>query len=143
MLTLQLLVARLIIKGFNLILMSAMHVMHYGEYGSAGADEPADPTAGMSAREKKMHELQQRLRQSRKANENAVIAEKRRQQVASAGIACLARTAAASRLTVALRTGSADHQALLTVFKASSAWQFGQYHVASALLQLPLLVHSF
>lgn len=35
----------------------------------------------MSAREKKMYELQQRLRQSRKANENAVIAEKRRQQV--------------------------------------------------------------
>lgn len=46
-----------------------------------GADEPADPTAGMSARERKMYELQQRLRQSRKANENAVIAEKRRQQV--------------------------------------------------------------
>ena len=45
------------------------------------AAEPADPTAGMSAREKKMYELQQRLRQSRKANENAVIAEKRRQQV--------------------------------------------------------------
>ena len=45
------------------------------------AGEPADPTAGMSARDKKMYELQQRLRQSRKANENAVIAEKRRQQV--------------------------------------------------------------
>ena len=45
------------------------------------AAEPADPTAGMSSREKKMYELQQRLRQSRKANENAVIAEKRRQQV--------------------------------------------------------------
>ena len=45
------------------------------------AVEPADPTAGMSAREKKMYELQQRLRQSRKANENAVIAEKRKQQV--------------------------------------------------------------
>lgn len=45
------------------------------------AVEPADPTSGMSSREKKMYELQQRLRQSRKANENAVIAEKRRQQV--------------------------------------------------------------
>ena len=45
------------------------------------AVEPADPTAGMSGREKKMYELQQRLRQSRKANENAVIAEKRKQQV--------------------------------------------------------------
>ncbi len=49
--------------------------------GCVGAVEPADPTAGMSGREKKMYELQQRLRQSRKANENAVIAEKRRQQV--------------------------------------------------------------
>jgi len=45
------------------------------------AVEPADPTSGMSSRERKMYELQQRLRQSRKANENAVIAEKRRQQV--------------------------------------------------------------
>ncbi|DBA76983.1 hypothetical protein WJX77_003955 [Trebouxia sp. C0004] len=47
--------------------------------------EPADPTAGMSSREKKMYELQQRLRQSRKANENAVIAEKRRQQRGETG----------------------------------------------------------
>lgn len=34
-----------------------------------------------------MYELQQRLRQSRKANENAVIAEKRRQQVTAASTA--------------------------------------------------------
>lgn len=52
------------------------------------AAEPADPTAGMSAREKKMYELQQRLRQSRKANENAVIAEKRRQQVSFHELLC-------------------------------------------------------
>ena len=79
------------------MLMSAMHLTDKSKYkyGSAGADEPADPTAGMSAREKKMYELQQRLRQSRKANENAVIAEKRRQQVALPGIACLASVAAA------------------------------------------------
>ncbi|KAK9811222.1 hypothetical protein WJX72_000229 [[Myrmecia] bisecta] len=34
----------------------------------------------MSARQRKLYELQQKLRQSRKANENAVISEKRRQQ---------------------------------------------------------------
>eukprot|EP00891_Asterochloris_glomerata_P007687 jgi/Astpho2/7687/Aster-02569 len=34
----------------------------------------------MSARERKLYALQQRLRQSRKANENAVVAEKKRQQ---------------------------------------------------------------
>jgi pre-mRNA-splicing factor SYF2 len=39
-----------------------------------------DPTAGMSAREKKLWELQQRLRQSRKANQMAVVAEKKRLQ---------------------------------------------------------------
>ena len=58
-----------------------MHQRFQSVKPHAFAGEPADPTAGMSAREKKMYELQQRLRQSRKANENAVIAEKRRQQV--------------------------------------------------------------
>lgn len=64
-----------------------IHKRHTSSSRCAGADEPADPTVNMSAREKKMYELQQRLRQSRKANENAVIAEKRRQQVAAASIA--------------------------------------------------------
>lgn len=48
--------------------------------GGCGTEEGADPTAGMSAREKKLWELQQRLRQSRKANQLAVVAEKKRNQ---------------------------------------------------------------
>jgi cyclophilin family peptidyl-prolyl cis-trans isomerase len=44
------------------------------------AVQGADPTAGMTAREKKMYELRQKLQQSRKANQNAVIAEKKRQR---------------------------------------------------------------
>ena len=35
----------------------------------------------MSERERKLAELQARLRQSRKANQNAVIAERRREKV--------------------------------------------------------------
>jgi protein subunit release factor A len=44
-----------------------------------------DPYAGMSERERKLAELQARLRQSRKANQNAVIAERRREKVGTAG----------------------------------------------------------
>lgn len=40
-----------------------------------------DPYAGMTKRERKLAELQARLRQSRKANQNAVIAERRREKV--------------------------------------------------------------
>ena len=47
------------------------------------AEQGADPTAGMSARERKLYALQQRLQQSRKANENAVVAENKRQQVST------------------------------------------------------------
>lgn len=39
-----------------------------------------DPTAGMSERQKKLFELQQRLKASRKANQTAVVAERRRKQ---------------------------------------------------------------
>ena len=42
--------------------------------------EGADPTAGMSERQKKLFELQQRLKASRKANQTAVVAERRRKQ---------------------------------------------------------------
>ena len=42
--------------------------------------EGADPTAGMSERQKKLFELQQRLKASRKANQSAVVAERRRKQ---------------------------------------------------------------
>ncbi len=41
--------------------------------------EGADPTAGMGPRQKKLWELQQKLRASRKANQDAMVAEKRRQ----------------------------------------------------------------
>ncbi|GAB4822098.1 hypothetical protein N2152v2_009144 [Parachlorella kessleri] len=45
-----------------------------------GGQPGVDPTANMNARQKKLYELQQRMRQARKANENAVVAEKRKQQ---------------------------------------------------------------
>ena len=41
----------------------------------------ADPTQGMSDKQKRMWNLQQKLQQSRKANQGAVIAEKKRDQV--------------------------------------------------------------
>lgn len=41
--------------------------------------EGADPTEGMNARQKKLYLIQQKLRQSRKANQQAVVAEKRRE----------------------------------------------------------------
>ena len=40
----------------------------------------ADPTAGMSERQKKLFQLQQRLKASRKANQTAVVQERRRKQ---------------------------------------------------------------
>lgn len=40
-----------------------------------------DPYAGMNERQRKLAELQARLRQSRKANQNAIIAERRREKV--------------------------------------------------------------
>lgn len=42
--------------------------------------EAADPTEGMSERQKKLFELQQRLKSSRKANQTAVMQERRRKQ---------------------------------------------------------------
>ncbi|KAK9863476.1 hypothetical protein WJX84_010976 [Apatococcus fuscideae] len=42
--------------------------------------EGADPTAGMTEKQKRMWNLQQKLQQSRKANQGAVIAEKKRDQ---------------------------------------------------------------
>ena len=44
----------------------------------AAVTEVADPTAGMSARQRQLWELQQRLRVSRKQNSDAVVAERRR-----------------------------------------------------------------
>lgn len=43
-----------------------------------------DPTAGMNPRQKKLWELQQRMKAARKANETAVVVEKRKQAAAKA-----------------------------------------------------------
>jgi peptidylprolyl isomerase len=62
-----------------------------GEAGGAGADADADagagagdPTAGMSARQRRLHDIKQRMHQARRANESAVVAEKKKQQLAQA-----------------------------------------------------------
>lgn len=54
-----------------------------GADGEAAAMEVggADPYAGMSERQRKLAELRQKMAQCRKANQNAVIAEKKRQKV--------------------------------------------------------------
>lgn len=41
----------------------------------------SNPYDGMSARQRKLHELRNQLKMSRKANQNAVIAEKKRIKV--------------------------------------------------------------
>ncbi|GBF98417.1 peptidyl-prolyl cis-trans isomerase-like [Raphidocelis subcapitata] len=52
------------------------------EEGGAGAGDGsvADPFAGLSARQRKLMELRSKLQQCRKANEHAVIAERKRMQ---------------------------------------------------------------
>ena len=40
-----------------------------------------DPYAGMNDRQRKLYELRQRLQQCRKANQTAVVQEKKRQKV--------------------------------------------------------------
>lgn len=56
-----------------------------GEAGTEGEGEDdgegADPTEGMSARQRKLFELRAKLQQCRKANQSAVIAEKKRLKV--------------------------------------------------------------
>lgn len=54
--------------------------MHFSFRDAIDHAEAADPTEGMSEREKKLFELQQRLKASRKANQNAVMQERRRKQ---------------------------------------------------------------
>lgn len=48
---------------------------------AGGVPEGADPYEGMSARQRKLHELRAKLQQCRKANQSAVIAEKKRNKV--------------------------------------------------------------
>jgi hypothetical protein len=54
-----------------------------GDEGGAAAEDggSGDPFAGMSARQRKLMELRSKLQQCRKANEHAVIAERKRMQV--------------------------------------------------------------
>jgi len=40
-----------------------------------------DPYAGMTAKQRRLHELKQKMNQARKANENATIAERKRMRV--------------------------------------------------------------
>jgi hypothetical protein len=73
-------------------LASPAHLHHkYCNPCDVTLQDGVDPFAGMSERERKLAELQARLRQSRKANQNAVIAERRREKVGTAG--CPAGTA--------------------------------------------------
>ncbi|KAL4429581.1 hypothetical protein ABPG77_008630 [Micractinium sp. CCAP 211/92] len=62
-----------------------------GEQGEEAAEGDhgglVDPTAGMNPRQKKLWELQQRMKVARKANETAVVAEKRKQAAAKADAA--------------------------------------------------------
>jgi hypothetical protein len=61
-----------------------------GAGGSSGDDAAAaeedegvggDPYAGMNSRQRKLYELKQKMQQARKANENAIIAERKRMRV--------------------------------------------------------------
>ncbi len=45
-----------------------------------GADVP-DPLAGMTAQQRKLYELKQKLRVGQKANQHAIIAERKREKV--------------------------------------------------------------
>ncbi len=60
---------------------SAQQLEGQGDEEDEGPVEGVDPFAGMNARQRKLYELRQRLQQSRKANQTAVVAEKKRQKV--------------------------------------------------------------
>ena len=51
-----------------------------GQEPADDGDVP-DPMAGMNARQRKMYELKQKLRVGQKANQHAVIAERKREKV--------------------------------------------------------------
>ncbi|KAI8469464.1 MAG: hypothetical protein J3K34DRAFT_279920, partial [Monoraphidium minutum] len=53
--------------------------------GGGGGGDGVDPYAGMSARQRKLMELRQKLQKCRKENEHAVIAERKRMQRAKGG----------------------------------------------------------
>lgn len=47
----------------------------------AGVAAVGDPYANMNSRQRKLYELKQKMQQARKANENAIVAERKRQRV--------------------------------------------------------------
>jgi cyclophilin family peptidyl-prolyl cis-trans isomerase len=55
-----------------------------GNEGQVGGGDGTDPFAGMNPRQRKLAELQQRMKQARRANESAVVAEKRKEAEATA-----------------------------------------------------------
>lgn len=52
---------------------------------AAPHEEAVDPTVGMTPAQKKLFELKQKLQQARKANQHAVVAEKKRERAAALG----------------------------------------------------------
>lgn len=86
--------------------------------GTAEGDDAAgvsDPYAGMSARERKLHELRGKLQQCRKANQNAVIAEKRRERLPPPGDDSSQTAQLKWCVAVLLPGSSAKHEVQLTV----------------------------
>ena len=55
--------------------------MNSDEEDGEGGNEASDPFAGMSAMQRKMYELKQKMRVGQKANQHAVIAERKREKV--------------------------------------------------------------
>ena len=54
-------------------------IVEDGTAAPTRAEQGEDPFAGMNPRQRKLAELQQRMRQARQANESAVVAEKRKE----------------------------------------------------------------
>ena len=54
-----------------------------------GVEVVVDPTQHMSARQRKLHELKEKLGQCRKANQGAVVQEKKRLRVGLLFVTCI------------------------------------------------------
>ena len=71
-------------------------------------DEP-DPMAGMNARQRKMYELKQKLRVGQKANQHAVIAERKREKVRQQLAACCVRVCKATSHVILAKADMVQH----------------------------------